>query len=337
MNKKDLSIKYRPFKWEEIVGQDKVISILKDQVITGSFSNAYIFAGKSGIGKTTIARLFYLAINCEKKEINPCLECIPCKNVKFSLIEVDGATNRGIDNVRELQKNMYYKRFGTYTCILVDECHMLSIPAWNALLKSIEEPPEHVIWIFCTTELHKIPKTIKTRCQIYRLNPIRWTDIHKRIKQIAKKENIQLSDNTLWEIAQNADNNIRQAIHLLEKYALSGEVDSIEKISNFLESLEKMDIKELWKIFDSWNENYDSIEHFINTLKYDLMNCLKLKLGLKVNASPYKIKKYQEVNISKEKLEKAFNTIIEIEQKIKGVYDYNSLFLKGLLELKEEQ
>jgi len=335
MSKKDLAAKYRPQKWEDVIGQDKVVSILKDQVITGKVSNSYIFAGKSGVGKTTLARLFYLAINCEKKDVNPCMECVPCKNLKFSLIEVDGATNRGIDNVRELQKEMYYKKFGNYTCILVDECHMLSTQAWNALLKSIEEPPEHVIWIFCTTELRKIPKTIQTRCQIYNLNPIRWTDIHKRLKQIAEKEDIQLSDNVLWQIAQNSDTNIRQAIHLLEKYSLSGEVETIEKVSTFLESLEKMDIKEIWKLFDSWNDNYDSIEHFINTLKYDLMNCLKLSLGLKVSASPYKIKKYKELKITKERLEKAFTIILEIEEKVKGVYDYNSLFLKALLKLKE--
>lgn len=332
---RDLAAAYRPQNFEDVVGQDKIVSLLKDQVTTGNLSNAYIFSGPSGVGKTTLARLVYMTLNCDEEGQNPCMKCPSCQNLKYSLIEVDGASNRGIDNIRELQKKMYYKSFGNYTGILIDECHQLSKAAWNALLKSIEEPPEHVKWFFCTTELNKVPKTIQTRCQIFRLKSIRWTDIKNRVKEIAQKEKIVVSEDSLWTIAKNADNNVRQAIHLLEKYSLSGEVEDIESKNDFLKLLSEDNFKDLFKLFDSWDKHYESIEHFINTLKYDLINLIKLNNGLKIKVSPYKRKKYKEVNISDEKLEKTFESILKVEEKVKGVYDYNSLLLKALLEIKK--
>jgi DNA polymerase III subunit gamma/tau len=335
---KDLSIKYRPAKWEDVKGQDRAVYTLRKQITTKKgLSNAYIFSGKSGVGKTTLARLFFMSLNCEQpKDGNPCFTCPACKNINYCLNEVDGATNRGIDNVRELQKNMYYKSMaGSYTGILIDECHMLSRPAWNALLKSIEEPPEHHFWFFCTTELYKVPKTIQTRSQLFRLQSMSWTTVHHRIKEIADKEKINIKDEHIWEIARASDNNLRQAIHSLEQYSNSKEPEKREIKYDLLQALNDQDYKAIWQIFLNWENNHESIEVFLNYIKYDLFNYLKFRMGLKTNVNMYRLKKYKTFNIPIKKIENFIRIILDIEAKVKGIYDYQSLFLKGILDLKE--
>ena len=263
LTSKDLTITYRPKSWEAVKGQARIVQILRRQAVAKKgLSNAYIFSGHSGVGKTTIARLFFMALNCEKPQNgNPCLECPACKNVKYCLNEVDGATNRGIDNVRELQKSAYYVPVrGKYTAILIDEAHMLSKPAYNALLKSIEEPPAGHIWLFATTELHSISKTIQTRCQIFKLSPMSWTIIHHRLKEIADKENIEIKDQDLWNISQASGNNLRQAIHLLEQYSNADNVEKKEVKYDLLDVLSKRDFKGLLEIFGNWEDSHEKIK-----------------------------------------------------------------------------
>ena len=340
---KNLPELVRPKKWEEVKGQDKTVSVLKQQILVKKgLSNAYIFSGKSGIGKTTLARLFFMALNCQNpKDGNPCLECDHCKNLRYKLIEINASDKRGIDDIRDVTKEMHYTGFdGGYKGILLDEVHMLTKPAFNCLLKPLEESPEHCVWFLCTTEISKIPKTIRTRCQSYKLNAIRWTDIFNRLKTVSGSQKIEISEDSLWKIARNSDTNLRQALHLLEKYSSIGDIDkilSVELNLNFLEALRDNDLAKIHKIFDKWDDKFTDIDSFLNALKYDLATCLKLKMGLSLGQiSPYRKQKYQEIigNISESTLINAFTHIVNLQQRIGGVWDYSSLFLMTLLNLR---
>ena len=343
---KDLNTLYRPKKWGDVKGQDKTISMLQKQVISKTgLSNSYILAGKSGIGKTTLARLFFMAMNCQNlsKIGNPCLKCPSCTNMMFELREVNASDSRGIDDMRDLIRDMHLMpATGKFRGVLLDEVHMLSKPAWNCLLKPIEES-KHAIWLFCTTEIHKIPKTIQTRCQIYKLTPLRWTDIHNRLKTIVDDIKMSISDEELWTIARNSDNNLRQATHLLEQYSVLGDLKKVlddEVDINFLNALastEKSDYKTIWKVFLDWEKKYGDIDAFLNNLKYDLNVCVRIKMELNTNdVNPYRLKKYKEIidSIPEQKLVKMLQLLLGIQEKISGVWDYNSLFLDCLVNLK---
>ena len=343
---KNLPETVRPKQWNEVKGQDKTVSILKQQILTNKgLSNAYILSGKSGIGKTTLARLFFMALNCQNpKDGNPCLECDHCKNLKYNLVEINASDKRGIEDVRDITKEIHYTGFGGgYKGILLDEVHMLTKPAFNCLLKPLEEAPKHCVWFLCTTELGRIPKTIRTRCQIYKLNAIRWTDIFNRLKEVSGNQKIEISEDNLWKIARNSDTNLRQALHLLEKYSSIKDIDKILSIDlnlNFLEALRDNDLVKIHKIFDKWDDKFTDIDAFLNALKYDLSTCLKLKMGLSLGQiSPYRKQKYQEIigNISEPNLVNAFTNIVNLQQRIGGVWDYSSLFLMTLLNLRTKK
>ncbi len=343
---KDLNTTFRPKSWNAIKGQDKIVSILKTQILSNSgLANSYIFAGKSGVGKTTMARLFFMALNCNdvSKTGDPCLKCQNCKDMQFQLLEVNASNSRGIDDMRELIKHMHYVALGKYKGVLLDEVHMLSKPAWNCLLKPLEETSDNNVWIMCTTELYGVPKTIQTRCQLYRLNQIRWSDIFSRVKEVSKEIKASITDDNIWKIARNADNNIRQAIHLLEQYSVVKDIDKIlsdETNIDFLNSLVINDLKGIWLVFSSWEKKYGNIDIFLNSLKYDITVCLKMKLNLPItNLNPYRAKKYKEFlpKISLEKLMQVSEIILEIQQKISGIWDYNSLFLKALCKINNIQ
>lgn len=341
---KDLNTLYRPKKWAEVKGQDKIVKILKQQAISKiGLSNAYILTGSSGVGKTTIARLFFLALNCINldKDGNPCLKCSPCTQTKFDLREINASNTRSIDEMREIIQEIYYKGTGSYKAILLDECHMLLKPSWNILLKPIEECPKHVIWFFCTTESTRIPKTIQTRCQVYRLGLIRWTDIHNRLAEIAKKASIFISDNDLWTIARNSAVNMRQAVHILEQYTTTNElkdiIDDVPSI-DFLTGLAKFDLKMLWTALTTWEKKTCNLEPVLFKIRQDLGVVIKLKIGLPVQIIPFQRKIYEDLasKINLELLIKVYQQLTEIQAKISGVYDYNSLFLNMLCELQKK-
>ena len=344
---KDFNNVFRPVKWNEVKGQEHITKILQSQVLSKKgLSNAYLFSGKSGVGKTTLARLFFMSLNCQdlSKEGNPCLKCESCKNFKFDLMEINASDNRGIDDIRTLSKEIHYKSsVSEFKGILLDEVHMLSKPAWNCLLKPLEDSSKGFVWILCTTELNKVLKTIQTRCQNYRFNPIRWKDIFERLKELSKELKLEITEETIWTIARNSDTNLRQAIHLLEQYSNSGNIKELisdEVNIDFLDGIAKSDLTLIWKSFLGWQKNYPDINTFINFLKYDIMTCLKIKMNLPLtNIAPYRLKTYQKIaeDIKEEVLIKYFEEIINIEEKIGGVYDYNSLFFSMLCKIKKDK
>ena len=226
--------KARPPVFEEIKGQDHVVRTLKNQVITDRLQHAYLFCGTRGTGKTSAARILARAVNCEHpKDGNPCNECASCRAIAagsaMNVIEIDAASNNGVDNVREIVEEVRYRPAqGKYKIYIIDEVHMLSTSAFNALLKTLEEPPSYVIFILATTEVHKIPITILSRCQRYDFHRIGADTISERMRELAGREGITADDKALRFIARAAEGSMRDALSLLDRclaYANGGEID----------------------------------------------------------------------------------------------------------------
>ncbi len=340
---KDLNNMYRPKTWEEVSGQENIKLILNKQVKSKSgLSNAYVFQGPSGVGKTTLARIFFKAMNCENltEQGNPCNECKGCKNTEFDLIELNGANTNSVDDMRNLVDTLRYASMGKHRGVLLDEFHMLSKSAWNCLLKPIEDSPKRIIWMLCTTEKKKVPKTIATRCQVYNLKDLSDTEIFKRLQVIVDDTKLSISDNELSTIAQNSGSNLRQAIHTLEQFSVIGDLNKIMKAEpnlQFLKAMGTMELKTIWSTFiDGMRENSD-IEVFLNQLKYDLNTCLKLKLGIPAPMQPSLIKEYREIAFKLEidKIMEMLEIILDIQAKTSGIWDYTSLFLNGLCKFKK--
>lgn len=221
--------KWRPKSFNEVCGQEHITSILKQEATEGKFNHAYLFCGSRGTGKTTCAKILSKVVNCENViDGNPCGVCPSCLAVENStttdVLEMDAASNNGVDNIRDIRDEVIYSpSFLKYRVYIVDEVHMLSNSAFNALLKTLEEPPSHAIFILATTELHKLPATIVSRCQRFEFRRISTDVLTSRIKFIAEKENIQISDDAARLIARYSQGGMRDSISLLELCASSGE------------------------------------------------------------------------------------------------------------------
>ena len=215
--------KWRPLVFEDIVGQSHVTRTLKNQIINGHVSHAYLFCGTRGTGKTTAAKVFARAVNCKNpKDGSPCNECEICRGILDGSImdvsEIDAASNNGVDNIRELREDVNYVATHTkYRVYIIDEVHMLSDGAFNALLKTLEEPPEHVIFILATTEAHKVPETIMSRCQRFDFKRIRNSDIIARMKEVAYGDGLKISDDAFALLARLADGSMRDGLSILER------------------------------------------------------------------------------------------------------------------------
>ncbi len=222
---KVLARKYRPQKFEDLVGQDLLVQILTSAIINDRLAHAYLLTGVRGVGKTTTARLIAMSINCLKRDKNlfePCGNCDSCKSTgvdsNLDVIEMDAASNTSVDDVREIIDNVKYKAvIGRYKIFIIDEVHMLSKSAFNALLKTLEEPPEHVKFIFATTEVKKIPITVLSRCQRFDLLRIENKVLTDHLLKIVKKENIDIDSDAISLIVRAADGSIRDALSLLDQ------------------------------------------------------------------------------------------------------------------------
>lgn len=218
-----LARKWRPQLFEAVIGQEHITQTLKNALLSDRLAHAYLFSGARGVGKTSVARILAKAINCgEGQGGNPCNKCTSCNEItngsSVDVQEIDGASNRGIDEIRNLRENIrYLASHGGYRIYIIDEVHMLTSPAFNALLKTLEEPPEHVKFIFATTEPHKIPVTILSRCQRFEFKRIPILKIQEQIKRIMEKEGIRVSDSGISIISREAQGSLRDAESLLDQ------------------------------------------------------------------------------------------------------------------------
>ena len=261
MSYQPLAVKYRPQNFEQLVGQTATALALSNAVRLGRIPNAIILSGIRGTGKTTVARIFAKALNCSNPQNgSPCLVCDNCQAISSGIhedvVEIDGASNTGVDDIRALKETVIYlPQRGKYKVYIIDEVHMLSTSAFNALLKTLEEPPSNVVFIFATTEIQKIPETIISRCQTFFLEKISYDDIYSRLVWILDRESISYEDKALKIIVKEAGGSMRDALTLLDKTIVLGggkvDLESISKISatgsvlclNLLSYLQKKDTK----------------------------------------------------------------------------------------------
>ena len=220
--------KYRPGTFDDVIGQPHVVQTLKNSVDNKKVAHAYVFSGMRGVGKTTVARILAKALNCEHGPTShPCETCASCgeitKGHSVDVIEIDGASNTGVDDVRELRENVKFTPFrGGYRVYIIDEVHMLSNSAFNALLKTLEEPPNHAVFVFATTEVHKIPATILSRCQHFTFRRMTRSEVIAQLKHVAQETGVNIEDRSLAAIARACDGSMRDALSLLDQAVAFG-------------------------------------------------------------------------------------------------------------------
>ena len=217
--------KWRPQVFADVKGQDHIVKTLQNQIGSGRIGHAYLFCGTRGTGKTTVAKILARAVNCEHPvDGSPCGECPSCKQIlagtSLNVVEIDAASNNGVENIREIREQVQYPPTeGKYRVYIIDEVHMLSTGAFNALLKTLEEPPSYVIFILATTEVHKIPITVLSRCQRYDFRRITLDTITARLKELTEAENMPVEDKALRYVAKAGDGSMRDALSLLDQCA----------------------------------------------------------------------------------------------------------------------
>ncbi len=291
--------KWRPSTFDEMCGQSHIIDILKRQCQTDKVSHAYLFCGTRGTGKTSAAKILAKAVNCLSTENgNPCGKCENCKAIlagnATDILEIDAASNNGVDNIRELRDEVLYPpAFLKKRVYIIDEVHMLSQGAFNALLKTLEEPPEYVIFILATTELHKIPPTILSRCQRFEFRNISSEEIKNRLLFVAKEEGISLSENAAKLIANLADGAMRDGLSLLESCVSAtagGEITESSVVEllgitenetgiSLFEALKENDVAKAIGIIDEVNASAVDLVTFLEDLSYLARDMVVLKLG----------------------------------------------------------
>ena len=220
--------KYRPGTFDDVIGQPHVVQTLVNSVTTKRIAQAYLFSGTRGVGKTTVARILAKALNCERGPTGtPCGTCSNCVEIaqgtSVDVMEIDGASNTSVDDVREIRENVKFAAFrGKYRVYIIDEVHMLSNSAFNALLKTLEEPPPHVVFIFATTEIHKIPATILSRCQHYNFRRIARTEIVERLRHVVDQDQIVIEERSLMALARASEGSMRDGLSLLDQAVAFG-------------------------------------------------------------------------------------------------------------------
>ncbi len=289
--------KFRPDNYNDVKGQEHITTTLSNQIVSGRIGHAYLFCGTRGTGKTTVAKIFAKAVNCENPvNGNPCNECPTCKaisaGISMNVIEMDAASNNGVENIRQIVDEVQYRPTeGRYKVYIVDEVHMLSTSAFNALLKTLEEPPEYVIFILATTEAHKIPITILSRCQRYDFKHISVDIIRDRLKELADIEKMDVEEKALKFIAKAADGSLRDALSLLDQceafsigealtydktLEILGAVDT-EIFSNMLRAIISENTVECMRLLEEMVSFGRDLSQFVIDFTWYLRNMLLIK------------------------------------------------------------
>jgi len=343
--------KYRPQTFKEIIGQEHIVKIISNAILNNMVSHAYLFSGPRGSGKTTIARILAKAVNCRERksdEFEPCNKCSSCveiiENRSLDVIEIDAASNRGIDEIRELRDGIKFSPVKEkYKVFIIDESHQLTKEAFNALLKILEEPPSHVIFILATTEIHKMIPTIVSRCQRFDFKKLTVSEIIKRLKFICQKENVNIDNSVFEMIALNSGGSIRDAESLLDQvltFSIGFNKDKIIKASdikelfgivdiNFISSfvdflIDKKTSEAINVINEIFERGYD-ISEFLKSLINYLRNIMIMKINPNIinhviigftKEEQEKIRSQSE-KIKSEELQSFLNIFIETENKMK--------------------
>jgi len=259
MDYKVLYRKYRPDNFENIIGQDYITTILKNAITSNHISHAYIFSGPRGTGKTSTAKVFAKTINClNPTENGPCNECESCKHFKENadIIEIDAASNNGVDEIREIINNIKLApAYSKYKVYIIDEVHMLSTSAFNALLLTLEEPPKHVVFILATTNIEAVPITILSRCQRFDFHKISNQDIINRLKYVVSEEKINIDDEAIEEIAYISDGGMRDALSILDQLASNSSEITIKDVEEHFGSISKKQVSDLFDLIEENNVN----------------------------------------------------------------------------------
>src|SRR5271166_1325670 len=290
--------KYRPQCFAELIGQEHVRTTLENAISQQRIAHGYIFAGQRGTGKTTVARILARCLNCiNGPTAHPCGECASCREVTLGnspdVIEIDAASNRGINEMRELRENVRYRPArDRYKVFIVDEAHQITSEAFNALLKTLEEPPEWAVFILCTTEVHKIPTTIASRCQQFSFRSVDFTEVSKRMQEICAKEGIETDPEVLSVLAQAGEGSVRDSLSALDQaIACCGtKLDalefrgmlglfSIDSLDQVTQALAAQDSRRMFDLVLELENNGRNMQHFCRELARYFRNLLVAKVA----------------------------------------------------------
>ena len=341
---KALYRKYRPRTFSGVIGQDAVCTTLKNQVASGKVSHAYMLTGIRGTGKTSIAKILSKAVNCpNQKDGEPCCECDICRGIDSGSIldvtEIDAASNNSVDDIRQLKEESYFApAVCRYRIYIIDEVHMLSANAWAALLKIIEEPPAHIMFILATTDIQKVPATILSRCQRFDLRRLTSKDIQSHLKEIAEKEDIPITDEAAARIARMSDGAMRDALSLLDTCAASGgPIDeelvirltgTVDKsyLFNIGDAIIESDIKKLTDILDELYRGSMEPVRLCNELMKHYRNLLVSGLGCQDSLTEYSEEERQDYadhagRYSRRAVFKVIDSLKELSQALQSSTD----------------
>lgn len=343
---------YRPNDFNNVSGQEVIVRTLQNTVVQNKIGHAYLFTGPRGTGKTSLAKIFAKAVNCLKPvEGNPCNSCESCLNANTNapsdIIEIDGASNNGVDEIRDLRdKVKYMPSVSKYKVYIIDEVHMLTQGAFNALLKTLEEPPSHVVFILATTEVHKIPATILSRCQRFDFKNIDLINIKKRLDYIIEKEQIQIEENAIELIAHNARGGLRDALSLLDQaISFSGglitekDINDIvgtvgrSEIIKLFEYLAKGEINNALKLTKEFLDSGKDEERLINDLIYTLRDLLLTKVEFIEDLRFSNLKQILDIN----KIYHYLNILIEIQSSMRYSAQKRIYVEIALIEMTEHE